>query len=146
MLPDKPVNQRLTALNTAYLLMGMAGLLYYMYGFWSVNRLPATAAVNAAAAKNHHQLLLFISLLQMALGIYVFQSVKKTFLFLQSLATMFMLTAEGLVVYQFHAETTIGTLGTDLAAWAGWVLMAAILLHALARMEHRFKQIKITTV
>ena len=147
MLPDKPEHQRLTALNSAYLALGIAGFLYFVYGFWAIRQpLPPATTISAETVKSHHYLLLFISLLEAGMGLYIFQSVKKTFLFFQSLATMFILTAHGLVVYQFHTETTTGNLKTDLILWAAYTLVPAILLHALARMEHRFKRIKVTVV
>ncbi|MBL7729140.1 MAG: hypothetical protein JNM68_15695 [Dinghuibacter sp.] len=145
MLPGKPANHRLTALNTAYLAMGIIGLLYFVFGFW-ILRQPAPVARNIvpAAAQNHHYLLLFISLLELGMGIYIFQAEKKTFLFFQSLATMFILTAHGLIIYQFHTEHTTGNLATDLVSWAAYLLVPAVLLHLLARLEHRFKRIRIT--
>lgn len=145
MLPGKPAHHRLTALNTAYLAMGIIGLLYYVYGFWVLHQpAPVSRTILPGAAKNHHYLLLFISLLEMGMGTYMFQAAKKTFLFFQSLATMFIITAHGLVIYQFHTQHTTGNLDTDLVAWASYLMVPAIILHLLARMEHRFKRIRIT--
>lgn len=145
MLPDKPVNHRLTALNTAYLVSAFIGCLYFLYGFWAIRRpTVSTTPVPAAVLQAHHYILLFVCLFEAGIGIFIFQAVKKTFLFFQSLATMFVFAGHGLVIYHFHTETTKGQPDMDMIAWSFYFFVPAIILHALARMEHRFKKIKVT--
>lgn len=146
MLPDKTANQRLTALNTAYLVSALIGGLYFVYGFWAMRQPPAipAAAVPAEVLKSHHYILLFVCLFEAVIGIFIFQAVKKTFLFLQSLATMLVFAAHGLLIYHFHTETNRGKPEMDMIGWAFYFLVPAIILLALARMEHRFKRIKIS--
>jgi hypothetical protein len=143
MLPDKTANPRLTALNSAYLLTGALGFLYFIYGFLLL-REPTTApkTTSPEVLQSHHLLLLFTCLLELAIGLFIRQATKQAFLFAQSLATMLVITGHGLLIYHFHTESTAGNLPGNLIPWATGVLGVAMLLHLFARLENSFTKVK----
>jgi hypothetical protein len=120
-----------TALNMVYLLLGVTGLVFFVYAGWYLDHadLPAAKTPNAATAEimTYRRLfLLMISVVELGIGVYIAQSAQKLALFFQCLSFMLLMATHILFAYAFFEMGPDAPVLIRSAAYTGFI---SVLLH-----------------
>lgn len=123
--------RQFTALNTVYLILGVLGFVFFVYAGWYMDHAELPGAKPGASATTEimsyrRLFLLFICLLEIALGVYAALAANKLALFLQCLSLMLLLAAHVLLVYAFF---NTGNDGFVLVRSAVYTVLIAVAMH-----------------
>jgi FlaA1/EpsC-like NDP-sugar epimerase len=131
-------HRRIGTLNYVYLFLAVLGIFYFVLTF----SIPLTKATPEKAVLQQYcrAMLLCVCLMEALLGLYIKVSQQKTLLFLQSLATMLIITAHGFFVFSFLTINDSTFFSSTTAINAGLVLcIIAAVLHISSLLEEKIK-------
>jgi hypothetical protein len=123
-------------LGYVYIVIAAVGFLYYLLTFTiSINNIQPEKAILQSYCRS---MLLSMCFMQVLLGIYIKPSLHKPFLFLQSLATMLLFTANCFYIYAFFNLTDVLQYSSQSAMTAAVVLIiVSVLMHAVTLFENK---------
>jgi ABC-type transport system involved in cytochrome c biogenesis permease subunit len=123
-------------LGYVYIVIAVVGFLYYLLTFTiSINNIQPEKAILQSYCRS---MLLSMCFIQALLGIYIKPSIHKPFLFLQSLATMLLFTANCFYIYAFFNLTETLQYSSQNAMTAAVVLITvSVLMHGITLFENK---------
>jgi cytochrome bd-type quinol oxidase subunit 2 len=131
-------HRRIGTLNYVYLFLALLGIFYFLLTF----SIPLTKTTPEKAVLQQYSrgMLLCICIMEVLIGLYIKVSQQKTLLFLQSLATMLIITTHGFFVFSFLTINDSTLFSAQTAINAGLVLLIiAAILHMSSLLEEKIK-------
>jgi magnesium-transporting ATPase (P-type) len=130
--------------STLYLFIGLLSLFFFTWtGKYLGRNYPDKHNLEMAfrvMLRSRHIFILLVSLIEIAIGVYIQQSSKMLYLSIQWLATMLLVVAHALFIYAFFYEVEIIHIPkTPILHYATYFVLASLILHLLTKFESKFK-------
>ncbi len=140
----QPKLHKIGILGYVYITLGALGILYYLSTYTITYNTLAT--YKQLQALHCRSMILLVSIAELLLGIYIKSCMHRYFLFVQALATMLMITAQGLVIYAYFMVDAASLLSSGNAIHiAEALLIVCVLLHLSSILEHKYTKHNLTT-
>lgn len=129
---------------TLYLSIGLSSLFFFI---WTGKYLRSTYQDKQnlemgfrIMLRSRHIFIFLMSLIEVGIGVYIFQSSKKLFLSIQWIATGLLFLGHMLFIYAFFYEVEIKYIPkTPILHFATYIVLTSLILHSLTKFESNLK-------